>query len=82
MTTRLFTLLALGLTLIVPPACQSRSPTKSNPVPWNSEACSPGVNSRIRLRMSSSTSAISDRLMRGSTSCSRVRIGGQNGAGA
>src|SRR6188474_2005504 len=34
--------------------------------------CSPIVNSRIRLRMSSSTSVISDRLMRGSTSCSRV----------
>src|SRR4026207_532863 len=38
-------------------------------------ACSPMVNSRIRLRMSSSTSVISERLMSGSTSCSRVLIG-------
>src|SRR4030095_9517778 len=35
-------------------------------------ACSPIVNSRIRLRMINSTSVISDRLMSGSTSCSRV----------
>src|SRR5688500_15566798 len=36
--------------------------------------CSPIVNSRIRLRISSSISVISERLMSGSTSCSRVRI--------
>ena len=30
------------------------------------------VNSRIRLRISSSISVISERLMSGSTSCSRV----------
>src|SRR6476620_371463 len=54
------------------PDCQSRSPTKSNRVPWNMLECSPIVNSRIRLRMSSSTSVISDRLISGSTSCSRV----------
>src|SRR6187399_2949921 len=35
-------------------------------------AWSPIVNSRIRLRMINSTSVISDRLMSGSTSCSRV----------
>src|SRR5688572_22592199 len=34
--------------------------------------CSPIVNSRIRLRISSSISVISERLMSGSTSCSRV----------
>jgi hypothetical protein len=55
------------------PACQSRRPTKLKPAPWNRLECSPGVNSRIRLRMSNSTSVTSERLISGSTSCSRVR---------
>src|SRR5207247_10431013 len=55
------------------PACQSRRPTKSNPDPWKRLRCSPIVNSRIRRRMSSSISVSSDRLTKGSTSCSRVR---------
>src|SRR6266540_6358646 len=56
------------------PACQSRSPTKSNPVPWKTLRCSPMVNSRIRRRMSSSISVSSERFTNGSTSVSRVRI--------
>ncbi len=54
------------------PACHSRRPTKSNPEPWNRLRCSPIVNSRIRLRMSSSTSVISDRLTSGVFSRSLV----------
>ena len=47
------------------PACQSRRPTKSKPLPWKRLRCSPIVNSRIRLKISSSISVISARLTSG-----------------
>src|SRR5439155_12582390 len=57
---------------ILSPACQSRRPTKSKPDPWKRLRCSPIVNSRMRRMIRSSISASSDRLTKGSTSCSLV----------
>ena len=50
------------------PACQSRRPVKSKPDARKRLECSPIVNSRIRLRMSSSISVTSARLTSGPSS--------------